>query len=285
MRAVARLQLFSSHQTQTQRDATPRHRTRVEPELVRDAETQCIVLDNRGSGFSDHPPGPYTIDRMARDVLVVADAAGWDTFGVCGHSMGGMIAQHVALLAPQRVAGLLLSCTRLQGGLWNTLPTWTGMYRFLRIRLASDQTEEAHHSMLFLFPSAFLDAPCAADANFAVARTRCLVCSILMWCALVNARADESRLALCGVSRSQRTENKTRLHNKKKKKNTLKLKKKNYAGTDAQLAAATSHHLNDEQIRRIKEIGAPIHVLVKRMPAHALRRLIDRTRSTRRKTL
>lgn len=75
------------------------------------AHRTVAVFDNRGVGGSATPPGPYPLDRMAQDVVELAEHLGWPRYHVMGISMGGMIAQHVALLAPQRVAGLVLGCT------------------------------------------------------------------------------------------------------------------------------------------------------------------------------
>lgn len=51
---------------------------------------QCIVMDNRGCGFSESPEGPYTTQQMAGDVLTIADDAKWDTFVLVGHSLGSV---------------------------------------------------------------------------------------------------------------------------------------------------------------------------------------------------
>jgi 3-oxoadipate enol-lactonase len=72
---------------------------------------RVIVIDNRGTGFSDKPLTPWTMGHMADDVAVVLDAVKVERADVVGISMGGMIAQHVALRHPDRVAGLVLMCT------------------------------------------------------------------------------------------------------------------------------------------------------------------------------
>ena len=76
---------------------------------------RTIALDNRGSGQSDAPPGPYSIPLMASDAAATLDAAGVDSAHVFGLSMGGMIAQEFALQYPGRVRSLILGCTAAGG--------------------------------------------------------------------------------------------------------------------------------------------------------------------------
>src|SRR5438128_354774 len=68
------------------------------------ARGPTLLVDNRGVGRSDKPPGPYTTAQLAGDLLAVLDAAGVARTHVVGLSMGGMIAQELALAHPERVA-------------------------------------------------------------------------------------------------------------------------------------------------------------------------------------
>ena len=75
-----------------------------------------VTFDNRGIGGSARGEGELTIERMAADALAVADAAGLDRFHLLGHSMGGLIALHLALISRRRVKSLALLCTFADGG-------------------------------------------------------------------------------------------------------------------------------------------------------------------------
>jgi 3-oxoadipate enol-lactonase len=70
-----------------------------------------IMFDNRGIGGSDAPPGPYTVVEMAADAVQVLDEAGVERAHVVGTSLGGMIAQELALSYPERVVRLVLAGT------------------------------------------------------------------------------------------------------------------------------------------------------------------------------
>lgn len=72
---------------------------------------QVILFDNRGAGQSDKPTTPYSMAQFAADTVAVLDALHLDRGHVFGLSMGGMIAQHVALNYPTRVLGLILDVT------------------------------------------------------------------------------------------------------------------------------------------------------------------------------
>ncbi len=75
----------------------------------------CVVFDNRGIGNSPVVTEPFTISDLAGDALAVMDAAGLETAHVLGISMGGMVAQELALAHPDRIRTLTLGCTYCGG--------------------------------------------------------------------------------------------------------------------------------------------------------------------------
>jgi pimeloyl-ACP methyl ester carboxylesterase len=76
---------------------------------------EAIAVDNRGSGQSGAPLRPWTTRTMARDAIAVLDELGIERAHVQGASLGGMIAQELALEFPNRVSTLVLLSTT--GGL------------------------------------------------------------------------------------------------------------------------------------------------------------------------
>lgn len=79
-------------------------------EGLRDRFTLC-AFDNRGIGRSAVLTQPTSVEAMAGDALALLDALGWERAHVVGHSMGGLIAEQLALDAPTRVRSLALLCT------------------------------------------------------------------------------------------------------------------------------------------------------------------------------
>jgi 3-oxoadipate enol-lactonase len=92
---------------------------------------RVITFDNRGVGRSDKPIGPYDLERMALDAAEVLDDAGVGRAHVVGASMGGIIAQILALRHPDRVNSLVLACTACRHQPWRRelLAEWAELAR------------------------------------------------------------------------------------------------------------------------------------------------------------
>jgi pimeloyl-ACP methyl ester carboxylesterase len=86
---------------------------RLLPWLTR--QHRVIVFDNRGTGRSAPVRSRLTMAGLAHDAVTVLDAAGIERAHVVGASMGGMIAQHMALDHRERVRSLVLACTSAGG--------------------------------------------------------------------------------------------------------------------------------------------------------------------------
>ena len=86
--------------------------------LVFGRRFRCIAIDNRGSGRSEKPDGPYTLEQMAGDVIAVLDAEGIGRAHVVGHSMGSYVAQVVAVGYPDRIRSLTLAGTACRHVPW-----------------------------------------------------------------------------------------------------------------------------------------------------------------------
>jgi 3-oxoadipate enol-lactonase len=79
---------------------------------------RCITIDNRGVGRTGPAPEPYSLDRMALDVIAVLDAERIERAHVMGASMGGVIAQILGVLHPDRTRSLVLACTACRHHEW-----------------------------------------------------------------------------------------------------------------------------------------------------------------------
>jgi 3-oxoadipate enol-lactonase len=92
---------------------------------------KVITFDNRGVGRSDKPMGTYDLARMAVDAVEVLDDAGIESAHVMGASMGGIIAQVLAVEHSERVRSLVLACTACRHQQWRRelLVEWAELAR------------------------------------------------------------------------------------------------------------------------------------------------------------
>jgi pimeloyl-ACP methyl ester carboxylesterase len=76
---------------------------------------RVITFDNRGTGQTDKPEGPYSAQMLADDTAGLLAALGIEQAHVMGHSMGGFVAQALVLSQPEMVDKLILSATNFGG--------------------------------------------------------------------------------------------------------------------------------------------------------------------------
>ena len=158
------------------------------PERLAAEGWHVVAPDLRGHGASDHPEGraSYSLDRFTSDMVDLVDALGWGRFVLVGHSMGGMVAQLVALRRPERVRALALLNTSPgppEGyapelvDLARQLVTQGGMALLVDVQrqMESDLGSPAHRRLL---------AERAGYREFNYAKT--LAASPDMWLALVD---------------------------------------------------------------------------------------------------
>lgn len=109
-------------------------------------------FDNRGIGESDPATRRFRMRDLAGDALSVADALGWDRFHVVGVSLGGMIAQEVALAAPERLFSLTLIATH-PGGPLGIAPHAKGLKHWTRAVFGPQEGRVENLTELLYTPS------------------------------------------------------------------------------------------------------------------------------------
>ena len=85
-------------------------------------DLDVLAFDARGLGRSGAVAAPYAMADLAQDVLGLLDHVGWTTCRMAGISFGGMLAQEVAVTAPERIERLVLLCTSAGGAGGSSYP-------------------------------------------------------------------------------------------------------------------------------------------------------------------
>lgn len=148
-------------------------------------ERRLVLLETRGSGLSGPPPEPCTTARFAADALALLDHLSLDSVDVLGYSLGGLVAQELAILAPDRVRSLVLAATaaRLPGRTRRALDAWR---RLLLAGVEADAFRREQFAWIFgpatlendaLIESALAtlaDAPAPSARGFAAQAEACL---------------------------------------------------------------------------------------------------------------
>jgi len=116
---------------------------------------RVVVFDNRGIGKSGLS-GPVTVAHMVDDARALLAALGWSSAHVVGHSLGGIIAQQLALDTPARVRSLSLLCTFFRGKDGARLTPWM-LWISLRMRIGS-RAARRRAFLAMVMPDALLEA-------------------------------------------------------------------------------------------------------------------------------
>jgi pimeloyl-ACP methyl ester carboxylesterase len=131
---------------------------------------QTLLFDNRGLGRSHACNGPVSIEAMAEDARALMNAVGWESAHVIGHSMGGVIAQQLALGCPKRVRSLSLLCTFSRGKDAARLTPWV-LWMTVRTRIGTRRMRR-HAFLEMLWPP---DELATADTDALAARIAALI--------------------------------------------------------------------------------------------------------------
>jgi pimeloyl-ACP methyl ester carboxylesterase len=101
------------------------------------SQYQVIRLDNRGVGQSSAPDSPYSLQQLAHDAAALLDYLNINQVHVAGHSMGGHVAQELALLYPQKVKSLILASSFAKGDdhFNNLIASWGELAQHVDMRL------------------------------------------------------------------------------------------------------------------------------------------------------
>jgi pimeloyl-ACP methyl ester carboxylesterase len=110
---------------------------------------RVITFDNRGVARSSYTGEDFSVLMMAQDTIGLMDALGITKSHIMGLSMGGMIAQEMAINYPDRVKGLILACTHCGGPHQLTASAEVGALFMEMIYIASDESKVKAAACLF----------------------------------------------------------------------------------------------------------------------------------------
>ncbi len=144
--------------------------------LRRDFEV--IVYDHHGVGASSRLDGPITIVEMAEDAAGLLDALGIGSAHVLGISMGGMIAQELALAHPERIRTLTLGCTYC-GGNGSALASPEVSRRLTSARTSGDRELAMRTTWEANVSAAFVDDQDAYADYMAINRRRSVALPVI----------------------------------------------------------------------------------------------------------
>jgi pimeloyl-ACP methyl ester carboxylesterase len=143
------------------------------------AEFETIVYDHRGVGASSRLDGPVTTAGMAQDALALLDALELETVHVLGISMGGMIAQELALAHPERVRTLTLGCTYC-GGAGSMLSSAAVLQRLSEGMMSGDRDLAIRTAWEVNVSPRLADDPAAYARFHAIATERAVALPVIM---------------------------------------------------------------------------------------------------------
>lgn len=128
--------------------------------LVSQQVYQVLIIDNRGCGRTIVPSGRITTTEMAQDVVEVIKYLRWDKTKVhlVGNSLGGMIAQELALLIPSQISTLSLINTHA-GGLKAYVPPWLAIMSISRHLFKKEEKEKIRVVLETVFSKHHLAKP------------------------------------------------------------------------------------------------------------------------------
>lgn len=128
--------------------------------FIKHPQYQVCIVDNRGSGRTVTPSGRLTTSEMAADVVALIKHLKWNDLKVhlVGNSLGGMIAQEVALSIPDQLASLTLIATHA-GGIGAYVPPFKAMSCMIKGLFVRDTKIQTQHMMETAFSKKHLTKP------------------------------------------------------------------------------------------------------------------------------